>query len=1505
MHSIVFALRIGEHIYYRGINSGERCTIGGHRKDDLQIEGWQKHQISLQANGGSLSLQSLPPLSYNCASCPMEQILPLNKDKSCQLMACNRPGKEAQELQLPFNGVIHFGRGTRNNVVLALPFISKDHFLIRMDAGTARVEDNDSTHGIYINGRRVRAGVLRTGDVLQIWTVRIVLENGKLHFENTDGRLRINQIADRSADSHASGVPADRQGAFILYHRSPRMQEQLPKEQIVLANPPGKTQAYERRRSALMSLLGPGIMVAANVATMGAASPALLLARSAGMVSPLVSAVSYGGMDKKQRKRLEQYEALRRQRFGAYIEDQKRHIDEVAEHQRNIITRENPSPAQCMKTVSEVRRSLWERMPSDRDYLDVRLGMGYERLCVPVTTRAEAAGFRMEDDEMEQVVRQIVEETEIVDRIPARLPLLRYQTIGIVGGRRRAIQLVQSMITELTCQQSPQNIQLVGIFDREEMGAWAPIRWLPHIWDAEGQFRYIAFDEKRAHTVCELLGETLKRRLDAASKNQTSQKMPAPQPYYVVILGSKTLTRQEPIMRLLTQNNPALGTSTIFLFDDLYSLPQECRFIVEVDNDPCAYDRLDISQKFFFTPDTPPDEDQFDQYTRQMSAIRAEELTQTAGIPDSVTFLQGYGVRHPEELRVIDRWRDSKPYQTLAVPIGVLAGGKTLYFDIQDGKHGPHGLVAGTTGAGKSELLQSWILSMAVNFHPHDVNFVIIDYKGGGMANLMEPLPHVVGKITNLGSSISRSLVALTAENQRRQQIFERYGVNDIKKYQKLYREGRADQPLPYLIIVADEFAELKREQSDFMDSLISIARIGRSLGVCLLLATQQPSGVVSPQIESNSRFRICLKMNSAEDSSAILHHTDAARITHPGRAYLRVGTDEIFDLFQSYWSGALYRENDEPVNDRENRVCIINTTGERIQPVRSRVVNRDSDGDELAAVVRYICRESSQAGIQPLPGPWMEELPEQLPLERLLPESAFNGADWGQDRPYLSIPIGLYDDPAHQQQSVEYIHLAKDGHCGIYGAPMTGKTSLLRTFLLSLAMTHTPAEAQVYIIDCGWGLSGFGELPHVGGIVLPYEDEKRGKLQALLMAELERRKKLFSSCGVGSLSAYRQTVSEDLAAVVLVIDDITALFESFPTEQLCEKFEKFLATLAREGAAYGMYLIYTANSFSGIRNSIRQNVRSCVALQLKDVGEYTDLVGHVKSALPPIPGRAYGRGNPPLEFQTALYLDYPTEPAQHEALARLAQSMDRCWTGTRPRCIPVLMDRVSMADMEYIDPTCIPLGQDFQTLDTAYADLSFAYSLMVCGPDQTANGSYLELLCRVLSRRPDNQLYIVDSSDRTLISLRSCAAEYAVCTDQESVQHIITALCTILNQRVEEQQNGGCTGPQLCLILNDLSALLEGITNEQLHSIIRFCYNAQGLGLIILASATTAYLDSHSHEPLTEGIISNKNAVAIGGELGMYGCFCSMSTLVDHQPGIHDAFLFTDGNCHVIRRME
>lgn len=353
-------------------------------------------------------------------------------------------------------------------------------------------------------------------------------------------------------------------------------------------------------------------------------------------------------------------------------------------------------------------------------------------------------------------------------------------------------------------------------------------------------------------------------------------------------------------------------------------IPQGCSSLIWVDSlsSGTLVNSSNQDEKIAFTFNSIDDKDA-QQIVNLLAPVYTEEISLEGSLTKNISLFEMFNILVVDDLDLEQRWANSKVFQSMAAPIGVTKTG-IISLDLHDKAHGPHGLVAGTTGSGKSEVLQTYILSIATIFHPYEVAFVIIDFKGGGMVNQFKNLPHLLGAITNIdGKEIDRSLKSIKAELQKRQRLFAEAEVNHIDKYIQKYKAGQVTTPIPHLILIVDEFAELKAEQPEFMKELISAARIGRSLGVHLILATQKPSGQVDDQIWSNSRFKLCLKVQSQEDSNEVLKSPLAAEIKEPGRAYLQVGNNEVFELFQSAYSGAPDKMAD--TNIKEFVLCEVN----------------------------------------------------------------------------------------------------------------------------------------------------------------------------------------------------------------------------------------------------------------------------------------------------------------------------------------------------------------------------------------------------------------------------------------------------------------------------------------------------------------------------------------------------------------------------------------------------
>ncbi|WP_170241548.1 type VII secretion protein EssC, partial [Streptococcus suis] len=508
------------------------------------------------------------------------------------------------------------------------------------------------------------------------------------------------------------------------------------------------------------------------------------------------------------------------------------------------------------------------------------------------------------------------------------------------------------------------------------------------------------------------------------------------------------------------------------------------------------------------------------------------------------------------------------------------------------------------------------------NFHPHDVAFLLIDYKGGGMANLFKDLPHLLGTITNLdGAQSMRALVSINAELKRRQRLFATHDVNHINQYQKKYKLGEVSEPMPHLFLISDEFAELKTNQPDFMKELVSTARIGRSLGIHLILATQKPSGVVDDQIWSNSRFKLALKVADRSDSMEMLKTPDAAEITQVGRGYLQVGNNEVYELFQSAWSGADYQPDKDEQGIEDHTIYAINDIGQY------EILNEDLSGldqaesikevpSELQAIVSKLKALTERLSIKALPQPWLPPLSKEIFLQDLRPQG-FKDL-WGQASGLVA-RLGMVDIPSRQSQEVLEHDFEKDGHIALFSSPGMGKSTFVQTLVMDLARQLTPEELHFYLLDFGTnGLLPLRDLPHTADLLMAEDTEKLTKFMRRIKEELAKRKAAFSRYAVPNLTLYRQASGDELPVIFLVLDNFDGLKEA----SLGAEMETLLQTLAREGASLGIYLILTAGRSGALRPGLQASLKTRLALKLTDDVESRTIVGRHQHVMEEVPGR-------------------------------------------------------------------------------------------------------------------------------------------------------------------------------------------------------------------------------------------------------------------------------------------
>ena len=584
------------------------------------------------------------------------------------------------------------------------------------------------------------------------------------------------------------------------------------------------------------------------------------------------------------------------------------------------------------------------------------------------------------------------------------------------------------------------------------------------------------------------------------------------------------------------------------------------------------------------------------------------------------------------------------------------------------------------------------------------------------MANLFKNLPHLLGTITNLdGAQSMRALASINAEIHRRERLFGEFEVNHINQYQKKFKNGEATEPLPHLFLISDEFAELKVNQPDFIKELVSIARVGRSLGVHLILATQKPSGVVDDQIWSNSRFKIALKVADRSDSNEMLHTPDAAEITQTGRAYLQVGNNEVYELFQSAWSGADYQPDKDDMGIEDHTIYLINELGQY------EILNEDLSGledvdeikevpTELDAIVHHIQLLCEEQEIPPVPQPWLPPLKERIALDEL--EEVQPTVAWTQEKP-LSVLLGMADIPQAQKQEAVSINLSKDGHILLYGSPGTGKTTFLQTAGMDLARKFSPKALTMYLMDFGTnGLAPLSKLPQVADTMLLDQTEKISKFVRIMEKELNRRKKLLADYGVGTLDLYRQASGQEEPAIVILLDS----YEAFKEEAYEAELFKLLVRISREGLSIGVHLLVTAGRQTNLRAQLYSNFKHQLSLPQNEAGEVRAIVGSTPLAMTmeDIKGRALMKREEVDVIQLALPVYGANDTQVLNNLRQEVASLQEAWTGQRPSAIPMVPEELTEKDFysrasvqtayEY---ELVPLGLDLETVEPVIWNLA------------------------------------------------------------------------------------------------------------------------------------------------------------------------------------------------------
>lgn len=1175
------------------------------------------------------------------------------------------------------------------------------------------------------------------------------------------------------------------------FNRSPRDLPSLYTEPVEIEGPPAPKDLKQRPwflvvgpsfTMAIPMLLGCGLAIWGS-SMRGMASGAFMYT---GLITAVGSAAlgAFWAMTNMKYSRAEQQED-EEHRFNAYsnyLVRMTESLEQKYEYNGSVMRQMYPSARTCA-SYGKDSAQLWNRNHTHGDFLFQRLGIGEVPFQTEIIVPKEK--FTLQNDSLLKKPQMIREQFRILRQVPVGISLLKKQLVGLVGGKGKkgSVEMMHSIVAGLAAAHCYTDVKFVFLYDgqKERESAWECMRWFPHVWSEDRQTRYMAADEVERRDILFALSNILRARMQSG---EGGRKKGIPKPYYILFISDPGLLEDELLARYVYEPAPEYGFTTFLMTESVEQLPNACEDIIENDGHfQGFYNLLEGQMERKPVQLDKVSEEDLERMGRTLADIQVNETETTSEIPTTLDFFSMYGVKRLEEFQVAERWKKNRTYNSMKALIGKKSGNMDCCLDVHEKYHGPHGLVAGTTGSGKSETLQTYILSLALNFSPEDVSFFIIDFKGGGMANLFSDLPHMAGQISNLsGNQIRRAMISIKSENLRRQRIFTEYGVNNINLYTRLYKSGEAKEPVPHLFIIIDEFAELKKEEPDFMRELISVAQVGRSLGVHLILATQKPSGTVDDNIWSNSRFRLCLRVQDRQDSNDMLRRPDAAFITQTGRGYLQVGNDEIYELFQSGWSGAPYEED---TDGSETAAVMLTRTGkESLAVSRMRRFRKEAgrvgapgkteektrDITQLEALVEYLKNVAGQEGYRKAGQLWMPVLGEEIFLDSVRKqfEEERHSQEDGRKKWSLKVPVGIYDDPERQRQAPFVVDLAEGGDLAVCGSVVSGKSTFLQTMLYSLITTYSPDVLQCYILDFSSRmLAPFENAPHVGGIIYDNQEDRLGKFMHMLDTLMEERRKRFQG---GNFSQYIQAYGQKLSALLVVIDN----FAGF-REKSGGRYDDAVLRLVREGTGYGIYLAVTSAGYgiSEIPGRIADNIRTSIALEQGDKYKYMEIMRATRLPVLPEAG-VKGRGLAEiqgriLEFQTALAKEAEDDFARGRAIEEECRRISAEWKGKRPAPIPEIPENPTLGQLEKNEDyqkmiregRRLPFAYDMETAAVFGIGLKETYCYTISGRAHTGKTNVLRLLIHA-AKAMGGELHVIELGQEELKkTAEACGAGY------------------------------------------------------------------------------------------------------------------------------------------------
>lgn len=1327
-----------------------------------------------------------------------------------------------QRLVIKANTKVMIGRDFSCAFHLPDRSVGRNHAEFIVDEFGATLRDLNSVNGTYLNNRKITEKAVSDGDIISI---------GKYTIQYKNNILELCGDISRPSDRR------EKQGKYPVHNLSPRLRHQMPSDIIQIDAPPN---------------IG-------EVPTMNWLSflPMLVTKSPMALVWPIMGCIQTAS----QKAKYNETKEVREKKYERYLCNVKAKIEKLREDQFLSLEESNHETSRCFDIATRRERILWERSAEDDDFMKVRIGKGDIKTSFQIKFPENVLSLK--DDDLEGQGEQLGRGNQILEGAPILCDLFNDLSVGIIGNRQKAISVARNMIVQLTTTHSYKDVKVVSLFSKREAREWEFVKWLPHSFNDSREMRYVANDVFKAATLEKTIDEELKNRkyIDKESSRKENKL-----PFYLFLVTDPELIEESEIENYLDNATVGAGIGVIYVYDELRDLPKSCNVIVEVGREENeVFHKYNVGEKQKFSIDV-FSASKAERFARSLAPVRLSEKKSVADMPTCVTFLEGHGAKRVDELSVLKNWNDDNMTKTAAVPIGVKENGENFIFNMMTKNdflryHGSFGLVAGTNGSGKSEMIKSWILSMAAKFPPQYVSFVIMDYKGTGLLLPFKKLPHIAGTISNLDGNVTRNIIALNKEMDRRLELFDKLGIqSDIEEY---YAKGyhKTYEMLSRVFVIIDEFAEVKTNLPQFLPVLERVFTIGRSLGFACIVSTQKPSGVVTDKMYTNSKFRWCCRVASSADSKDMLHHTDAAKIKNAGRAFVQIGEDDIYEQVQSFWSGAPYNPERVGSMSVDLPVSMVDITGRRLQYETYKSTEEQSSAKEIDVVVDYIRKVADENNIQDAVKVWLDRLSTRFSLSSI----QFNRTDDN-----FVVPYGMIDNPYEQLQFTAQIDFTNGGHHLVYGLPSTGKTTFLQTCIMSIAKYYSPKEVNIYGLDFGsWSLNLFSSLPHMGGVANDNDEQKVKKLVDMITNELNTRKKKFLMNGVINIKAYNQSADEKLPYIVLMIDSFSSLFS------LYQDLEDFFIRLSKEGAGYGIYILATTGANGGVSYKITSNIKSNIALQLKESSDYTSIVGKTNNLEPEsTEGRGLVKyGSRVLEFQIALPADGRDDGEVLENIKADVKRIVKQYCDCKAKQIPVMPKVIHYSS---ISSNKIALGLSVKDITPVELDVNaMPHYMVISGAPGCGADSLMKLIIKQFYDKENAKVVLYDNGTGDLADLKNISDRYILTVDE--LDMYFENLSKVLKERNDIKLSGDGNFDTILIAIDGYKTMYEAILDETANRISAFLRKGRGLKVYLLVSEASHNMGALcAKEPIMRNIVEEGVGLLVGGSYYSHTVFKS-----------------------------